>query len=178
MAKKPVEGPRLDMPLRFEALGETEDGLRAMAVRMKAATAIWRVKERGDFGPALELLRDPGVSLPQPFRDFLAELVEGAHKRPEGRQAEHAKAMQRWEAARLFVVLTSKRGLGLPEWEAAPRLAEFYGVGLGTIREWLTKERARLGPAKLQEMEEQAGEALDFLLWAFPDNVGLRRLLK
>lgn len=177
MTKKPPPGRRLNQTLRFEVLGETEDGLRAMAARMKAATAIWHAKEGGNLAPLVELLRDGETALDQRARDLAADIIEGKHKRPEGRQAEHEKAMQRWQAARLFVVLRVHRKF--PEKEAVARLAEFYGgAGLGTIRDWLKIERTRLGPAKWQEMEEQAAEAFDYLLWAFPGYADLLRLLE
>lgn len=175
MKDNPPPGPRLILSLRFEDVCDTEDEAREMRAQMKVDTAISYAKDFGDSSFVSALLRDPDQPLSQSFRDWLADFLDGAHKRLQGRPLDLEKLAQRWEAARLFVVLTVH--LKLPEKEAVARLAEFYGVGLGTIREWLTKERARLGRRIWREMEEHANTEFESLLLHFPDEADLQRLL-
>jgi hypothetical protein len=176
MGKSPHRGPRLSLPLHVAPLGEDDGEARARVARMRAATAHWQATQAGNLAPLVALLRDHETPLGQRSRELAADVIEGAAKRAANRPAEYQKALQRWEAARLFVVLTAR--LGLNKKPAIGRLAVFYGCGDGTIAEWLTTERARLGPDKWAEMEQKAGDFYDFLCDAFGDNERLRELLK
>ncbi len=176
MANKPPPGPRLVLSLRLEDVCKTEGEMREMAARIKASNAVSHAKESGDFSFVSALLRDPDHLLQQWFRDWLADFFDGAHKRPEGRPLDLGKSAQRWEAARLFVVLTVH--LLLPEKEAVARLADFYSVGVGTVRDWLTKERASFGPTMWREMEERAEQECHLFWSHFHDDPGLRRLFE
>ena len=175
MAKRPEPSPRLSMPLRIAAHFESDQEAGEAVARSRATRAHWHATQ-GDLAPLVALLRDAETALDQLARDTAADAIEGKLKRGDGRPAERAMAMQRWEAARLFVVLTAH--LGLRKKRAKGRLADFYGCGDGTVAEWLTSERARLGPEKWADMEAKAGDHFDFLCEAFHDNEQLRYLLR
>ena len=152
----------INLPLDDRQSREMMARWRAIGIRDRARSGA--ASDRAAFA---EHLRNPGYPLtPDELaadRAIAADMIE--IKAPRGAPADPELPTRKREVAQLFVILTEH--LGVPEKEASHRLAEAYQIGRGTVREWISQERARLGPDGWQQLIAEAPHYHEWLdaLW-------------